>query len=242
MTQRTYDAVFFDLDGTLLPMDVDRFMQDYFAALRSFAAEHGFEPDPFLKVLLAATKGMTEPGPGTTNEERFWPLFCDLVGRGRKELETLLNEFYATRFDDLGTSVEPNPSARRAVECLRAKGYPLYLTTMPLFPRVAVESRLGWAGVPVDAFERITTYENSTSVKPYAAYYRENVQAAGVDASRVLMVGNNTREDLAALDLGCDGYLITDFLLDPEDYDVDSVKHGSLAEFAAFVDTLPERG
>ena len=54
------------------------------------------------------------------------------------------------------------------------------------------------------------------------------------------MVGNNTKEDLAALDLGVDGFLVTDCLLDPIGFDVESVKHGSLAEFLSFVENLPE--
>ena len=162
-------------------------------------------------------------------------LKCDSDG-----LAPLLDDFYETRFDELGQGIVPTPESARIVSLLKEKGYPLYLTTMPLFPRIAVEKRLGWAGVPVDAFERITSYENSTSVKPYAAYYRENIKAAGVGAESILMVGNNTKEDLAALDLGVDGFLVTDCLLDPIGFDVESVKHGSLAEFLSFVEDLPE--
>ena len=33
MEKRTFRAVFFDLDGTLLPMDVDVFMKSYFLSL-----------------------------------------------------------------------------------------------------------------------------------------------------------------------------------------------------------------
>ena len=35
---RSYTTVFFDLDGTLLPMDTDVFMKRYFKALGAFAA------------------------------------------------------------------------------------------------------------------------------------------------------------------------------------------------------------
>ena len=40
--------------------------------------------------------------------------------------------------------------------------------------------------------------------------------------------------------LGCDGYLVTDYLLDPIGFDIDSVKHGSLSDFLAFAQALPE--
>ena len=37
----SYRAVFFDLDGTLLPMDLDEFMNAYFKAIGSFVARKG---------------------------------------------------------------------------------------------------------------------------------------------------------------------------------------------------------
>ena len=54
------------------------------------------------------------------------------------------------------------------------------------------------------------------------------------------MVGNNTREDLSAMQLGLDGYLVTDWLLNPDGFDIDSVKHGSMADFLKFVEGLPK--
>lgn len=239
MTQRAYKAIFFDLDGTLLPIDMDDFIKAYFAALRTFAQARGFDPDTFLAALLAGTHAMTEEGAGT-NADRFWGVFEERAGVPADTLHELLDEYYRTSFDDLGALCAPAPDAARAVAVLKAKGYPLYLTTMPLFPLIAVEKRLAWAGIPADAFERITVYDNSTSTKPHLAYYRENVAAAGVDAHDILMVGNNTREDLAALELGLDGYLVTDWLLDPDGYDLSTVRHGSLADFARFAESLPE--
>jgi len=126
------------------------------------------------------------------------------------------------------------------VNLLREKGYRLYLTTMPLFPRIAVEKRVQWAGCDPQAFERITTYDNSTSTKPHLEYYRENVEAIGLKPEEILMVGNNTREDLSAMQLGLDGYLVTDWLLNPDGFDIDSVKHGSMADFLKFVEGLPK--
>ena len=73
---------------------------------------------------------------------------------------------------------------------------------MPLFPRIAVEKRVQWAGCDPQAFERITTYDNSTSTKPHLAYDRENVEAIGLKPEEILMVGNNTREDLSAYAAG----------------------------------------
>ena len=54
------------------------------------------------------------------------------------------------------------------------------------------------------------------------------------------MVGNNTKEDLACMQLGMPAYLVTDCLLNPNDFDVESVQHGTMADLLAFVRALPD--
>ena len=77
-------------------------------------------------------------------------------------------------------------------------------------------------------------------MKPKPAYYAENLAACGVNGADVLMVGNNTVEDLGICALGADAFLATDHLLDPTDgFDLATVKHGTLEEFAAWVEALP---
>lgn len=44
MEHPAYDAVFFDLDGTLLPMELDEFLSKYFTLLGSYSAACGFDP------------------------------------------------------------------------------------------------------------------------------------------------------------------------------------------------------
>lgn len=242
MPQRAYKAIFFDLDGTLLPVDMDAFLKAYFEALGAFSAKHGHDPKQFVDALNKGVFAMLKED-GGRNDERFWRTFCALLSIGedeKTEYEKLMEEFYTTAFDELGALITPTPESAQVVNLLKEKGYRLYLTTMPLFPRVAVEKRVQWAGCDPAAFERITTYDNSTSTKPHLAYYRENVEAIGLKPEEILMVGNNTREDLAAMQLGLDGYLVTDWLLNPDDFDIETVKHGSMADFLQFVQDLPE--
>lgn len=239
MQSRKYKAIFFDLDGTLLPIDMDHFLNHYFSGLETFSAAKGYDPKRFVQALLAGTKSMMESR-GGYNCDRYWDTFCALMQVSQREIEPIVNEYYETSFDEIGRMITPDPAAAEAVGILRDKGYTLYLTTMPLFPRVAVEKRLSWAGCSADAFEHITSYENSTSTKPHHLYYQENIYRTGLDPESILMVGNNTREDMVAMELGLDGYLVTDWLLDPIGFDIDSVKNGSLADFAAFAASLPE--
>lgn len=238
-TSRPYRVVCFDLDGTLLPMDLDEFMGSYFKSIARFAAERGLNAEKFMDALKRGTHAMAAHDDGATNEEAFWGAFAQVYGEGAENVRKLVGDFYEHDFARIGDGFAGNPAVSRIVANLASKGYPLVLTTMPMFPRRAVEHRLSWAGVEADAFSRITSYENSTSVKPRQTYYAENLAAMGVRGSDVLMVGNNTQEDLAFLDLGVDAYLVTDWLLDPIGFDLDAVKHGSMEQFEEWVDALP---
>ena len=235
----SYRAVCFDLDGTLLPMDLHEFLSSYYKALAAFAVAHGCNAGEVSKALDAGIAKMLNHEEGRTNHDVFWEVFCRNMDQPDRDWEALFTQFYEDEFGTLGANVVPNPAAARAIETLRAKGYPLVLTTMPLFPRRAVEWRLQWAGVDPSAFERLTTYDNSTSTKPHGAYYQENLDVLGLSGEEVLMVGNNTVEDLAFTKLGADAFLVTDCLLNPNDMDVNEVRHGTLEEFAAWVETLP---
>ncbi len=266
MNKNKYKAIFFDLDGTLLPMDMDLFLKHYFGLIGKFAAKKGFDAKKFMDALLAGTGAMTQGYPAAeddvlpfegagklnqntsqafsqkkvVNSDRFWTVFSSHMGISKEEAEPIFMEFYTNDFCQLGLSVEPNPLAGKIVEVLKEKGYTLYLTTMPLFPEVAVIERLAWAKVNAGAFDRITTFDNSTSTKPYIDYYQENIECSGFNPAEILMVGNNTREDLACLETGMDAYLVTDWMLNPNDFDINQVKHGSMEEFYEFVCSLPE--
>ena len=239
MKSPTYEAVFFDLDGTLLDLDMDYFLNRYFSDVASFVARRGLDPDVFVKALGLGVRSMTKET-GGYNIDRFWHTFCTLANERREDIEPVITEYYETEFNDIGKDIIARPEAAEILMVLKEKKYPLYLTTMPLFPRVAVEQRLSWAGCSPEFFDRITTYDNSTSTKPHLAYYQENVDEVKVKPEKILMVGNNTREDLSCMDLGLDAFLVTDCLLDPISFDIQSVKHGSLKEFLAFVEKLPE--
>lgn len=143
MPKRSYKAVFFDLDGTLLPIDMDAFLKNYFNDIAAFVQARGHDPKQFIDALSAGVKSMLTKQ-GGLNSERFWETFTSRMGGDSSvEYEKMMDEYYATCFDGLSamaTNVDPN--AAYAVKTLKEKGYPLYLTTMPLFPRIAVEKRL----------------------------------------------------------------------------------------------------
>lgn len=246
--QRGYRAICFDLDGTLLPMEIEDFLTAYFTRIAAFANEHSLDAQLFMKALKQGTHAMGSHDDGALNSDAFWGTFKSVYCEGMPEAQAeetmtkareIADAFYEEDFGHIGDGFAANPASGRVISKLVEKGYPLALTTMPMFPRRAVEHRLAWAGVDPDAFGRITTYSNSTSTKPHLAYFAENLEALGLQGEDVLMVGNNTLEDLRFMELGADAFLITDCLLDPVNYDIDSVKHGTMEEFERWVDALP---
>lgn len=245
---RTYRAICFDLDGTLLPMDIDEFLHAYFSRIVTFAGKCGLDAQLFAQALKQGIHAMAHHDDNALNSEAFWSTFEQIYCEGMPEDQTeettkraheIADDFYENEFGHIGDGFVPNPASARIVAALTEKGYPLALTTMPMFPRRAVEHRLSWAGVDPKAFERITTYTNSRSTKPHHAYFAENLEALGIQGEDVLMVGNNTVEDLRFMDLGADAFLVTDCLLDPIDYDLSTVKHGSMEDLERWVATLP---
>jgi FMN phosphatase YigB (HAD superfamily) len=189
--------------------------------------------------LTEGVKAMAVDTGDRMNEEVFWTTFHEQYGDDDPTIDSRITEFYSTVFPHIGDGFEPNPAAARAIATLQAKGYRLFLTTMPMFPRLAVEWRCHWADVDPAVFERITTYDNSFACKPDLRYFKQNLELAGCAPEEVLMVGNNTLEDLSAMKLGVDAYLVTDWLLDPVEFPIETVKHGSLADFADFAEQLP---
>lgn len=244
---RTYDAIFFDMDGTLVDLDPHTFLERFYRLLDARARRAGINAGVFTQALDAGFMAMGDHPSTITNAAAFWNAFFDAYAaiagpvllKDKRTLVDFLQGFYDEEFPTIGEGVVPNPAAQQAVATLAAKGYPLYLTTMPLFPREGVLARLAWAHVDGSLFSRMTCYDNSTAVKPQLAYYYENLAVAGARPDRVLMVGNNTVDDLVCLDAGMDAYLVTDCLINDNGFDVTTVKHGTLSQFAQFAQSLP---
>lgn len=72
--------ILFDLDGTLLPMDMDAFIKAYFGELAMFMAPYGFQPEPLIDAMWTGTAAMVKNDGTCTNEERFWSVFEQKTG------------------------------------------------------------------------------------------------------------------------------------------------------------------
>ena len=223
-------AVLFDLDGTLLPMDQEVFVKDYLKRMAAFLAPHGYDPERFVKALWAGIGAMMKNDGKAKNEDVFWRVFNQVLERDARRDSALFDEFYRGEFQKSRESCGFQPAAAPAVREIRAMGYRVILATNPLFPAIATQSRIRWAGLEPEDFELITTYENARFCKPNPEYYREILGKLNLDASDCLMVGNDVTEDMIAEKLGMRVFLLTDCLINRSGADISRYQRGSFPE------------
>lgn len=231
-------VVLFDLDGTLLPMDQDYFIKTYFGKLVAKLAPHGYDPDQLVKAIWTGTGAMVKNTGEKRNEEVFWDTFVAICGEKAIKDYPLFEEFYQNEFNTVQEVCGFNPNALAIVKHIKKSGLRVALATNPLFPSVATEKRMGWAGLLPDEFELYTTYENSHYCKPNLQYYMEIVEKLDVKPEECLMVGNDVADDMVVRDIGMKVFLLTDCLINKEEVDIEMFPHGGFDELKKYIDEM----
>lgn len=232
------NTVLFDLDGTLLPMDVEEFVSRYIGGIVQTMDKNGRNGKLIAKAVFEGVGAMVKNDGTLTNEEVFWNVFKEKTGISKEDIHDEFLAFYQTKFDEVDTGVKSYDMIE-AVKILKEKGYHLYLTTNPLFPRIATEKRIKWAGLDINDFELVTTYEDTHFCKPNIKYYQEVIDHYHLDVNECLMVGNDVREDGIIETIGVPVYLVDDYLINKDNLDVNTKYKGSSKDFLEFVKSLP---
>jgi len=234
--RRRFDALLLDLDGTLLQLDLLRFIPAYMEALAAYFSPR-LPREKFTAHLFAAIKAMLESDdPGRTNEAVFYEEFCRRLEVERREIDPLIERFYREEFPRLRSWGAPRPHAREVLEAARRRGLKLVLATQPVFPRSAVVERLSWGGISAASFDLITTIENMHYCKPRPEYYAQITQMIAVPPERCLMAGNDTVEDMSAARVGMATFLVEGEIIDRGEAALPPHYRGTLAELAALIE------
>lgn len=230
-----YQAIMFDLDGTLLPMDLERFIKAYFGALAQELAPFGLTAEQLFKPFWAATKAMMTNTTGKLNSDVFWEIFTAMTNLDRAQVEPVCDAFYSGAFHAARAATAENPLAAEAVRIAREKADKVILATNPLFPMAALRTRLGWIGLTPEDFDLVTCYATDRFSKPNPAYFDDVCARLALDPAQCLMIGNDDREDMqCASARGMSCYLVTDCRLP----DQDNPWQGAQGTFADMVDML----
>ena len=231
-------TILFDLDGTLLPMDQERFVKAYFGLLAKTMAPFRYVPDRLLKAIMDGIGAMVQNDGAATNEDVFWRVFCAAFGEQARQDMPHFEAFYLNEFQQAKEACGFDPRAAQAIHAFRAMGFRTVLATNPLFPRVATHSRIRWAGLEPQDFELMTAYEDCRFCKPDLRYYQEILDRLQVQPGECLMVGNDVDEDMIAGQLGMRVFLLTDCLINRQAQDVSRWPQGSFDALTAYVQTL----
>lgn len=231
-------VVLFDLDGTLLPMNQDVFVKAYFGLLAKKLAPHGYDPSALIDAIWAGTKAMIKNDGNKTNESVFWDKFAEIFGEKSREDEPIFAEYYETDFDKVQASCGFNKEAADVVAKVKEMGFKVALATNPIFPSIATEKRIAWAGLSPEDFEFYTTYENSRFCKPNLKYYLDIIEKLGVKPEECLMVGNDVGEDMVVEKLGMKVFLLTDCIINKENKDVSQYPQGGFTKLLQYIENL----
>jgi len=233
------NTILFDLDGTLAPFQQDEFVRVYFGLLVRRLVPMGYDGEKLVRALWKGVDAMIGNSGAVTNRQAFWECFTQEMGMQALVLETILDDFYATDFDGARSCLTARTDRSGLIRSLRRRGYGVVLATNPIFPAVAIETRLGWVGLSQADFDYVTAYENSRRSKPSPAYYRDILERMGKRGGQCLMAGNNPSDDMSARETGMEVFLVTDCLENPKGLPIDGYPRGSFRELEARLAALP---
>lgn len=228
-------AILFDMDGTLLPMDQEKFVRAYFSELSKKLAPYGYDPKQVVEVVWKCSADMVNNDGAKTNEKVFWQAFAAIFGDKVNADKPIFDEFYQKEFHNVKASCGFNPEAGKLIKDLKNMGYTLVLASNPIFPAAAQKGRINWAGVDVNDFSYVTSYENSHFCKPNKYYYYEIAEKLGVNCEDCIMVGNDVGEDMIAKDTGMEVFLLTDCLINRVNKDISEYPNGGYNELRQFL-------
>ena len=228
-------TVLFDMDGTLLPMDTKLFEKLYFKTLAAKVAPLGYEPSKLIGGVLAGLDAMIANDGSVTNDVAFWKVFSGIFGQKAYNDIPSFDQYYQTDFVAAKAACGFNAKAVDIVKRLNKCGTQVVLATNPLFPLVAQQARISWAGLSESHFALITHYANSHYCKPNIGYYEEIVATLGLNPAECLMVGNDVNEDMIASRLGMKVFLVTDCLINANNLDISAYPHGNFDDLEQYL-------
>ncbi|MHA1199076.1 MAG: HAD family hydrolase [Candidatus Heimdallarchaeaceae archaeon] len=207
----TYEALLFDLDGTLVYFDPKLFVRTYLGAAAKFFSDLIPNPEFFYQELIKSTDVM-ENGDNetTTTLEDFLHDFCPKFDVECEKIKEKFLEFYQTGYNVIKPLISQMEGAKELLANLK-KLLPetkIILATNPVFPFVAVQKRMLWGDISESFFELITHAENSYYCKNNKNYWLNIAKDMGINPQNSLVIGNDGFRDLSAKKYGFKTFLI----------------------------------
>ena len=223
-------AIFFDLDGTLLPLNEEEFVKHYLGLLSNKMESYGFDKKELIDVIWAGVKAMYLNDGSRSNEDAFFEVFSKKYGSDSEKYKEVFDEFYKNEFLMTKSACDKNPYAREIIDFCNKNFEYTILSTNPIFPRTATQSRMSFVGLNEDDFDYVTYYENSRFTKPNPKYFIDILNKYNLKPEEVILFGNNVKEDyICASSVGIKTILVGDYIIHTEN-DPQGIKYIKLED------------
>lgn len=232
-------VVLFDLDGTLLDIDMDLFLQHYFRVMMAMAKEKELPYKELPGLVNEAVQAMVfNRDAGKYNWEVFDENFYPRYQADEAVMRQFFLDFYEYGFPKLKNYCSQFPRIPEIMQMVFDRGKTVVIATNSLFPNTAINQRLNWAGVDKYPYALVTTYDNMHYTKPHLEYYEEICGYIGVSPSECLVVGNDVGEDIVASRLGMSTFLLTERLIPAKKEIIIPDHQGTIADLYNLVASL----
>lgn len=203
-------AVLFDLDDTLLSLNLTAFLARYINGASGLLARASGKlrvniMTAYARAWLAAEGEKRRDR--MTNQQLINSIIYKQCGIPLDDpvIADMIDCYERTVVPRMGSGIvraEPKKGAREAVDAVWGMGLTCALATNPAVSMECDRARMAWAGFTEDDFALVSCAENSTRAKPWADYYEEFCGKLGLSPSECLMVGNDAKRDFAHPECG----------------------------------------
>ncbi len=232
-----FNAILFDLDDTLLRNEMNAFVNAYWSTLLP-KIKKVFPDYPIKDAILAGTQAMIKARRSSNSlREIFIQNFEKMTTLNFVDVEPIFLDYYNKEYREIKKVTQRITGALTAVEEALKITDTIVLATIPIFPLVAIEERLRWAGLENAAFSFITSFEVMHASKPNPEYYAEIADHVGCTPEDCLMIGNDLKDDMVAKAVGMKTFLVTDFIKNENEGVYEPDYQGSFRDLVDFFQT-----
>ncbi len=199
-------AILFDLDGTLIDVDLNQFIPSYLKSLANSVAQL-IPPKKFVSALLKASESVNINDGLISNEDAFANAFFPIDGYSKEDIDPYFDKFYENKFKELKKFTTKKPMAQKVVQKAFDNDFKVIIATTPVLPMTAIMQRLEWGGVGNFSYSLVTSIENSYATKPNLLYYQLIFKYLNLSPNECLMVGDEDK-DMICAKLGSQTFLV----------------------------------
>ncbi len=202
-------TLLFDIDNTLLSFDEKIFIGIYGKHIHNYFINEIPSYSEFMRIFLKSTNKMIEKEPYGKNLTKFADDFESEISLNRDEIITRFKQFYQNEFSKLHSIMRPVPIAKDLIK-LAEKHFTIVAATNPLFPAIANEVRLSWAGLSSKEvnWAEVTSADDYHYAKPHVEYYQEILKRINKTPPECMMIGDDKINDMIAGKIGIRTYLV----------------------------------